>query len=91
MNDPGEGTEAVDTGEQVDTGEEGTEVLEGTEGLDEGNEAAPEVRKFRVKVDGEEIEVDEATLLRDYQLSKASHARMQQAAAVRQQAEDQIA
>lgn len=76
-------TESTDTGT-----EESTETTQ-----EEVTAEAPvaEARKFRVKIDGKDVEVDEQTLLNDYQLSKASYARMQQAAELRREAEDQIA
>ena len=74
-------------------GTEGAETTETAEGLETQVETtpAPEVRRHKVKVDGEELEVDEATLLKDYQLARASHARMQEAARLRQEAEAQVA
>lgn len=44
-------------------------------------------RKLKVKVDGEEVEVDEDEITRDYQKYKASDKRFQEAAALRKQAE----
>lgn len=88
METAGEG-EGIDTGVESDA--QDTTELEAGETQDVGrNEPAPR-KTYKVKVDGEETDVDEETLLRDYQLAKASHSRMQQAAALRQQAEDQIA
>lgn len=77
----------------------GIEAPQSTEPLEvegdglEGVEAEPAVekRRHKVKIDGEEVEVDDDTLLRDYQLAKASHKRMQEAAETRKQAEEQIA
>ena len=83
--DPGKGTESVDTGEEI-ASEEATEGEEAVEAP-----VVPEVRRHKVKVDKEEFDVDEATLIRDYQLAKASYAKMQEAATMRQQAEEQIA
>lgn len=75
--------------------EAGGETTEGTEG--EGaagtspDDAAAEafLRKFKVKVDGEELEVDEQTLLKDYELKQASHKRMEEAARLRKQAQEE--
>ncbi len=39
-----------------------------------------EIRKFKVKVDGKELEVDERTLTRDYQKYKSADNKFQQAA-----------
>jgi len=78
-NEPNEGTE----------GTEATEVT-ADETIEEGAPEGPAPRKHKVKVDGQEIEVDEETLLKDYQLSRASYARMQDAARIRQEAEAQV-
>ncbi len=43
---------------------------------------AAATRTFKVKVDGQEMEVDEATLIRDYQISKAGMKRLEEASAV---------
>ena len=84
--DPNEGSEVLEESEDLSTEETAPE------GVEEADEApAPEARRYKVKVDGQEVEVDEATLLKDYQLAKASHARMQQAAQLRADAESQIA
>jgi len=48
------------------------------------------IRKFKVKVDGEELEIDEATLLSDYQTKRAADKRFQEAAKMRKQAEEVI-
>lgn len=45
----------------------------------EGQPSAPTPRKHRVKVDGQELEVPEEELLKDYELRRASYMRMQQA------------
>jgi uncharacterized protein with von Willebrand factor type A (vWA) domain len=37
-------------------------------------------RKLKVKIDGKEAEIDEATAIRDYQLAQASHKRFKEAA-----------
>lgn len=42
-------------------------------------ETAPEAKKYRVKVEGQELEVPEDELIRDYELRRASHMRMQKA------------
>lgn len=63
---------------------------ESEEVLEESVEA-PVAPRFKVKVDGEELEVDQDTLLRDYQLSKASHKKFQEAARVREEAEQALA
>lgn len=52
---------------------------------------AIETKKYKVKdEDGTEIEVDEETLLRDYQIRKASDKKFREAAMMRKQAEDFI-
>jgi glutamine synthetase len=47
-------------------------------------------RKFKVKVDGEELEIDEAQLLSDYQTNRAAQQRFQAAAKLHKQAEEVI-
>ncbi len=47
-------------------------------GTGEGAEP-PAPKLFKVKVDGKEMEVDEDTLVRDYQIAAASHARLRAA------------
>lgn len=49
-----------------------------------------EARKFRVKVDGQEMEVDEGELVSNYQLRKASDKKLNEAAQMRKQAEEFI-
>jgi hypothetical protein len=49
-----------------------------------------EAKKYKVKINDAEQEVDEAELLRGYQLSKASQAKMQEAAQIKQQATEAI-
>ena len=56
-------------------------------------ESAPapaEVRKLKVKVDKEELEVDESELIKGYQKAKAADKRMHEAAMLRKQAEDAL-
>jgi hypothetical protein len=45
------------------------------------------IRKFKVKIDGRESEVDEAELVRGYAHSQAAHARMREAAELRKRSE----
>lgn len=59
--------------------------------IKEAAKAATEaVRKYKVKVDGEELEVDESELLRGYSHQKAANKILQQGAAARKQAEEFI-
>lgn len=56
-----------------------------------GEEAAkPQPRKLKAKVDGEEVEVDEETLLRDFQKYKAGDKRLQEAAEIRRQLQEEV-
>lgn len=66
-----------------------TAPLEGQEAPDTQVQEAekPAPRKFKVKVDGQESEVDEETLVRDYQISKASYKKMEEARALKTQLE----
>lgn len=82
--------ETVDTGAEQDVQSE-----EISEGYDDGSgqevEALPEKPRYKVKVDDQELEVDEDELLRGYQLSKASNRRFEEAARIRKEAEAQAA
>lgn len=53
-------------------------------------EAREAIRKFKVKVDGQELEVDEAELLKGYGHQRAASKRMQEAIKMRKQAEEFI-
>ena len=57
------------------------------EGPPEELPRAAEKRKFKVKINGEEKEVDEDTLVRDYQLAQASNQRFEQAKKMYQEAQ----
>lgn len=81
-----EAAEAVveTTAIEADGAAEQTDVVENTA------EATPEettLRKFKVKVDGEELEVDEDELLKGYQSSKSAQKKFSEAAMMRKQAE----
>lgn len=71
--------EAVDTAVDESSAEESTP-----------QQAAEERRRLKAKIDGEEIEVDEEELLRDYQKYKSADKRYQEAAQIRKQAEGVI-
>lgn len=51
-------------------------------------DAPVEKRKYKVKIDNEESEVDEDELISNYQLKKASHQKFQQASALQKELED---
>ena len=53
---------------------------------DDTNRESP--KKYKVKIDGEELEVDEEELLRGYQTKKAADKRFQEGAMARKQAEE---
>lgn len=53
-------------------------------------EATEAVRKYKVKVDGEELDVDENELIRGYSHQRAANKILQQGAAARKQAEEFI-
>ena len=59
----------------------------GTKPVEVKPDAQTGERKFKVKVDGKEIEVTEQELISGYSLNKTSTQRMQEAAAVKKQAE----
>jgi hypothetical protein len=54
------------------------------------SEAEKLAKKYKVKIDGQEMEVDEGELLSNYQLKKASDQRFQQGMQARKQAEEFI-
>jgi hypothetical protein len=56
----------------------------------EQKEAAAERRRIKVKVDGQEQELDEEEVVRDYQSNKAAQKRFAEAAALRKEAEQII-
>jgi len=70
-------------------------ITEPEEALAENEEVkeastAEEKRRLKVKVDDEELEVDEDELLRGYQKARASTKRFQEAAKLRKEAEDLV-
>jgi len=89
-----EGMEAVETsleGAAEAAEQESNEVEGSLEDVqtDEQRDQKP-VQKYKVKVDGEEIEVDEAELKRSYAHAKAAAKRMEEAAEMRKQYAKQI-
>lgn len=82
--------ESVDTGETVETNET-VETVEAAETTETNQaEPKPERKKYKVKVDNEEMEVDEDELIRGYAHNKAASKRMQEAAERRKQSEEFI-
>lgn len=53
-------------------------------------EIAHEIRKFKVKIDGQELEVDEEELLRGYQTTKSAQQKFNEASLLRKQSEEFI-
>lgn len=53
-------------------------------------EIAHEIRKFKVKIDGQELEVDEDELLRGYQTTKSAQQKFNEASLLRKQSEEFI-
>lgn len=83
-------TDAVDTQEAVDTTvEDGVPVEQDANQLKEiADKAAESIRKkYKVKVDGSEVEVDEDELLRGYQRAKSAAKRFEEAAKMKKEAE----
>lgn len=77
--------ESMDTGiEPVDTNTEVTEQPQLTEQQQE------QIRRYKVKVNNEELEVDEDELVRGYQTRKAADEKFREAAMARKQAEEFI-
>lgn len=90
-----ESMESMDTGSlegAAEAAEQESQNVESTieeQTLDE-NDKKP-VQRFKVKVDGEELEVDEAELKRSYAHAKAAAKRMEEAAEMRKSYQKQIA
>jgi hypothetical protein len=88
------GAEATDEGEEpsqaVDSESDGVEE-ETTEGEEEAEEAAPTGQTFRVKVDGEEVEVPLDELLKGYSRTADYTRKTQAIAEARKQAEAELA
>lgn len=90
--------ESVETGGSLESAAaevEGVEFEQSSENLDlqEGQpkkEQAKALTKYKVKVDGEELEVDEAELKRSYAHSKAAAKRMEEASEMRKSYQRQI-
>lgn len=75
--------------EVVDTGVSTAQPVDGV--VPEATETQPtDIKKYKVKIDGEELEVDEAELLAGYQTRKAADKKFQEAAITRKQAEEFI-
>lgn len=72
-------TEAVDS----------SELAGDTDSSEEQTTSQPEVKKYKVKVDGQEIEIDEGELLKGYQKAKSANKRFEEAAKLKKQS-DQI-
>lgn len=79
--------------ENMSTPVENTESVENTQVQQEQlTEAQQEqIRKYKVKINNEELEVDEEELLRGYQTRKAADEKFREAAMARKQAEEVIA
>lgn len=91
----GDASEAVDSTEVNETNEnlEGSANAEGGEvGGEEAVADAMEqaIKRYKVKVDGEDQEVDEQELIRNYQLRKASDKRFSEGQQMRKQSEEFI-
>lgn len=64
---------------QESMGDEEEEIKEDQE---EEEEPKEEIKKFKVKINGEETEVDEEELVKNYQLAKASQSKFEEASAI---------
>lgn len=82
-----ENSEGVETLETTES-EETSEGSEGNEGEDTPSQKAQEKRKYRVKVDDTEEEVEEEELLRGYQKAKSSDKKFQEASQLKKQIEN---
>ena len=69
----------TNTNINTDTGDTISDVSGANPSTDKINEIAEKMaKKYKVKLDGEEVEVDEDELLRNYQLRKVSDKRLQE-------------
>lgn len=84
------GVEAV-ADAAVESFAEGTEEAPAEAGATEEEAPSQPPQRFKVKPDGKEEEVDLDTLLKRYELSQASHKRMEEASRLRKEAEAQAA
>jgi hypothetical protein len=83
-----ESIQAPEEATEQETSPKGGESIEtNPETDDSASEESSEPRKYTVKIDGEEIEVDETELLRGYQLRKASDQKFREASDYRKQAD----
>lgn len=80
--------ESADTSVESQVNESEINELEAS--VSESTEQAPAPKSFRVKVDGQEIEVTEEELLSGYQSTKSAQQRFNEAARMRKQAEEFI-
>ncbi len=86
--------EALDEGEEsieASDGESGVEIEEQTEGDEDADEAPQQSQTFRVKVDGEEVEVPLDELLKGYSRTADYTRKTQAIAEARKQAEAEAA
>jgi hypothetical protein len=84
-------TEGVDEGLELADSESADESDEQTEGDEEAEEAPQQAQKFRVKVDGEEVEVPLDELLKGYSRTADYTRKTQAIAEARKQAEAEAA
>ena len=84
-------TEGVDEGLEVEDSESAAESDEQTEGDEEAEEAPQQAQTFRVKVDGEEVEVPLDELLKGYSRTADYTRKTQAIAEARKQAEAEAA
>lgn len=84
-------TEGVDEELEVEDSESATESEEQTEGDEEAEEAPQQAQTFRVKVDGEEVEVPLDELLKGYSRTADYTRKTQAIAEARKQAEAEAA
>jgi hypothetical protein len=82
VSDGASTTESNDVGNPAEVGEGGQQAKQPTDEI-----LDKIARKYKVKLDGEELEVDEDELLRGYQLRKVSDKRLQEGVMARKQAE----
>lgn len=88
-SEEGQEAEKAKDSEESEKTAKSTEEISDADAEKAAEEIEEAVRKWKVKVDGQELEVDEDELKRGYQKSKAAQKRFQEAAKLKKQA-DQI-
>lgn len=86
MSGGGEAPAPVESSSEEVSSDEGSESQESTEGEEQPSQAPK--KKYKVKIDDQEQEVDEDEIVKGYQLAKASSKRFQEASDLRKEIGD---